>query len=297
MNEWDERMRAHRVWSEMETLGPTIDSAIAMEGSTPETSAGIERLRAILTYCGKRLAAADPMITAPQPLESVASDLAAVHDELTVFVLDKDPAHVITANQTADAMLVLLAQIPGAYSPEELGALVSTTTEYRSTVQKALAHARKEIQQFNSLLQESLSRLKSTSEEDLTKLHARLEDSSKEFTTKLESIQTSLAQLMASIQLEQQKFSQIVSEQQGQFSTAQEARGKEFTESLRLANEGYTKLVTEYQGQFSAAQDARSRENAAENQRVKPSSTIQSLNTIRNLRTKTSISRNSAPRS
>ena len=47
MNEWDQRIREHRVWSEMETLGPIIDSAIAIEDLTPETVAGLDRIRAM----------------------------------------------------------------------------------------------------------------------------------------------------------------------------------------------------------------------------------------------------------
>ena len=137
MNEWDERVRAHRVWTEMKTLGPTIDSALAMEDLTPETIAGLERIRTILAYCGKRLAAADPMITHPQPLDLIADNLVAVRNELTAFASDKSPAHVVTANAAADAALLPIAQIPGAYSSEELGALVSTITEYRATVHQA----------------------------------------------------------------------------------------------------------------------------------------------------------------
>jgi hypothetical protein len=274
MSEWDERIRAHRVWAAMETLGPTIDSAIALKDLTPGTVEGLERIRAILSYCGKRLAAADPMITPLQPLELIANNLVSVQNELTAFISDKDPAHVTNANDTADAVLLQIWQTPGAYSPEELGALVSTITEYRATVHKALTNAKKQIQEFNSVFEESLSklnstsegnlaRLNSTSEENFAKLDARLEESSKGLTATSESIQAGLTQLTTSIQLEQQKLAQIVSDQQGQFSTAQEARSKEFTEGLRLAVEGYTKLVTDYQGQFSGAQDTRSKEYAA----------------------------------
>jgi hypothetical protein len=263
MNEWDERIRAHRVWTEMKTLGPIIDRATAAEDLAPETVAGLGRIRAVLAYCGKRLAAADPIITLPQPLDTITNNLVVVQNELTAFVSDKDPAHVVTANGAADAALLPIAQIPGAYSSEELGALVATATEYRTTIQQALTNAKKQVQQFNSVMQESLAKLSSASEESRVKLDARLEDSSKGLTATTESLQASLTALAASIQAEQQKLAQIVSDQQGQFSTAQEARSKEFTEGLRLAVEGYTRLVTDYQGQFSVAQDTRSKEYAA----------------------------------
>jgi hypothetical protein len=31
MNEWDQRIREHRVWTEMKTLGPAIDDAFKVD--------------------------------------------------------------------------------------------------------------------------------------------------------------------------------------------------------------------------------------------------------------------------
>lgn len=249
MNQWDERIREHRAWNDMKTLGPTIDSALATEDIAPETVAALERIRTVLAYCGKRLAAADPMITNPQPLDLIASNLGMAQAELTAFVSDKSPQRIASANTAADAIVLALAQIPVASSPEELGVLVATSTEYRTTIQHALAEAKTQIQHF-----------KSTFEESLSKLSAKSEDSAKTLTGTAESIQASLNTLSDSIKAEQQKVAQILTDQQGQFSTAQEGRRKEFTEGLRLANENYAKLATEYQSQFSAAQDTRSKE-------------------------------------
>lgn len=263
MSEWDERIRAHRVWNDMKMLGPTIDSALATDDIAPETDAGLERIRTVLAFCGKRLAAADPMITNPQPLDVIANNLVLAQNEITAFVSDKGPQHIASANTAADAMILATAQILGATSPEELGELVASSTEYRTTIQHALADAKKQIQHFKSISEESLAKLNSTSEQSLSQLNSKFEDITKTLTGSAESIQGSLNVLSNSIKAEQQKLAQIVTDQQGQFSTAQEARSKEFTEGLRLANENYAKLATEYQSQFSAAQDTRSKEYTA----------------------------------
>jgi hypothetical protein len=263
MSEWDERIRAHRVWNDMKVLGPTIDSALAGAEISRDSVAGLERIRTVLAYFGKRLAAADPRITNPQPLDLIANNLGLAQSELTAFVSDGSPQHIAIANTAADAILLSAAQIMGADSPEELGELVATSTEYRTTIEHALADARQQIQDFKSLLDESLSKLNSTSEQTLAQLNAKFEDSAKIFNANAEGMQVSLTALANSIKSEQQKLTQIVSDQQGQFSTAQEARSKEFTEGLRLANENYAKLATEYQSQFSAAQDTRSKEYTA----------------------------------
>jgi hypothetical protein len=229
MNEWDQRIREHRVWTEMKTLGPAIDTAFKVKELNSEVSSGLERLRAVLAYCGKRLAAAEPLVTVPAPLEDIANGLAVSRDALIAFTSDKDAGHIASANAAADRALLAINQVPGAYSPEELGALVSVATEYRNVVEMSL-----------STTQKSLA----------------------EATDNFQSLQARLAELATNIQTEQQKLTQIATDQQGQFSIAQETRGKEFTDTLRLVQQDLTKLVTDYQGQFSSGQDTRSKEFA-----------------------------------
>ena len=246
MNQWDKRIRAHGVWAEMNGLGRAIDSALAVKDVAPETLFGIERLRAMLAYLGKRIAAADPLITAVPPLDSIAADLISIRNELTGFVADTSPNHIATANLIADATLVTISQIPGTYSPEELGALVASTTKYRDVVFGALTEA-----------QEKLDIFRAKSDSELATLDLKLNESAGGASARFEALQNNFNVLSASLEAERQKLSVILSEQQGQFSTAQETRTKDFTEGLRLATEGYTKLVTDYQNQFSVAQDAR----------------------------------------
>lgn len=229
MNEWDQRIREHRVWEAMRLLGPAINDALNVEGLESEALLGLERLRAILTFCGKRLAAAEPMITAVQPLEEIAIGLTEARDQLIPFISDKNIARINSANAYGDRALLAINQVPGAYSPEELGALVSIATEYRGVVERTLASTQTSLAETNK---------------------------------SFNSLQSKLAEIAADILVEQQKLAQIVSDQQGQFSAAQEARGKEFTETLRTAQQDLTKLVTDYQGQFSSGQDTRSKEFA-----------------------------------
>lgn len=252
MNEWDQRIREHRVWNEMETLGPTIDKAAAIKDISDEALLGIERLRSILAYLGKRLAAADPIVSTPIPLEAIASFLTSVKSDVVAFVEDKDAAHVTSANGYADGALLTVSQVPGAYSPEELGALVSRISDYRKLVSEAFADAREKLKTFNA-----------KSDEAITALGVKIDENHSAFSIRADALQSSLTTMSAALETEKQRLSAIVTEQQGQFSTSQDTRSKEFTESLRLANEGFTKLVTDYQSQFSAAQDTRGKEHTA----------------------------------
>jgi hypothetical protein len=229
MNQWDQRIREHRVWNEMGALGPAIDLAFGVEGIEPETTAGLNRLRAILAFSGKRLAAAEPLITIPAPLEEIATSLVGAREELERFASDRDPGHVQTANSVADRALAAVNQVPVAYSSEELGALVAVATEYRALVDENLAQTRKASQGIN---------------------------------TEADALRVRLNELAANLQTEQQKLAQIVTDYQGQFSSAQEKRSQEYTDALLKGQQELTKLVAEYQAQFSTGQDARSKEFA-----------------------------------
>src|SRR5665213_2779996 len=203
MNEWDQRIRDHRVWAEMNNLGPAIDAASAVDGLSPETAIDLERIRVVLTYCGKRLAAADPLITSPALLEEIAGKFSAINNELAAFVSDKNVAHVATANASLDASLTSITQLPGAYSAEELGALSSSVKAYREVVDKAIRSATKKMDEADARLQAGL-----------TTINSRLDESSSKTTAATESLQTVLTQLSIAIQNEQAKVAQTASDQQ-----------------------------------------------------------------------------------
>jgi hypothetical protein len=229
MSEWDRRIREHRVWNDMQALGPTLDSAAGIEGIEPEALDGVERLRSSLAFCGKRLAAADPSITVPNALEEVANGFSKAREEIEQFVSDQDIAHVRLANAQADRALLGVSQILSPESSEELGSLISAITQYRGTVEHNL----------------STSRM-----------------SADESRVKADSLRNELNELAATLLTEQQKLAQVVADYQRQFSEAQEKRGQDFAEAQHQAQQDLAKTVSDYQGQFSAAQDTRGKEFA-----------------------------------
>jgi hypothetical protein len=224
MSEWDARIREHRVWDEMRLLGPVIDTAVGTEGIEPEAFAGLERIRAILSFCGKRFAAADPLIGVLGPLDAAASGFEGARAAVELFASDTDIAHILTANEHADQALIGANQIPVASSPEELGALVSSATEYRI------------------LAEERLSASKVATDE---------------FRTETENLRTGLGGLTVSLQAEQEKLTQIVTDHQGQFSAAQDTRGAEFAEAQSSRGSDFADAQDSRGSEFAEAQDAR----------------------------------------
>jgi hypothetical protein len=227
MSEWEQRIRTHTVWEEMKDLGPAIDAATALPDLEPKVLSGLERIRAVLAFCGKRLAAVDPLIATPAPLDGIASSLNGAKEELRKFIADADVEHVSLANARADAALASASQILGPSSSEELGGLIGAISEYRDLLERNLVAARASGSAVNA---------------------------------EAETLRTKLGELTVSLQGEQQKLSQIASDYQRQFSEAQEKRSQEYTDALRQAQADLAKVTSEHQGQFSTAQDARSRE-------------------------------------
>lgn len=76
MSQWIERINTHPVWDELKSLGLAIDLAATREGNDAATIDGLERIRTVLAFCGKRLAATDPVLIDPRALTGLNSQLS-----------------------------------------------------------------------------------------------------------------------------------------------------------------------------------------------------------------------------
>ena len=128
MSEWDLRVQDHRVWGLMQALGPTIDKAVGLEGVSPDAVEALGRLRVVLAFCGKRLGGSDPLTIPLGPLDALAGYFAAEQSEIDAFVGDQQLTDLNNANNSADAALLQLAQVPGVSTPEDGTAARSTTS-------------------------------------------------------------------------------------------------------------------------------------------------------------------------
>lgn len=95
MSQWIERINAHPIWGELKSLGLSIDLAIAREGNDAAVIDGLERIRTVLAFCGKRLAATDPVLIDPRSLTGLNSQLTGARSEIDVYVTDGAASHII----------------------------------------------------------------------------------------------------------------------------------------------------------------------------------------------------------
>lgn len=89
----------------MTALGPAIDRAVAREDVDPPSIDGLERIRVVLTFAGKKLAGADPQLIQPGSLDGMANALQNTLSEIDAFVTDGNAGHVINANSHVEGRI------------------------------------------------------------------------------------------------------------------------------------------------------------------------------------------------
>lgn len=224
MGQWTDRIRNHRVWGILEAVGPSLDQALERQGLAPDAIDSIERLRSVLSFCGKRLAAIDAGLVVPTTLEALTSNLTNLKTAVDTFVAGGDVVQLNNANGAADAILNNLAVVLSPTTVDDLTSLSESAARYYTTLQQNL----KEAQAF----QQSLSAKANTNEQ------------------RIAAIETTLTN-------EQQRLSALITEYQTQFSTAQDKRASDFSASQNEQLTKFTAAFNELQAQFSTAQNTR----------------------------------------
>lgn len=228
MSNWIDQVQNHRVWTLMSDVGPLIDRAMSADEIEVDTISGLERLRAVLSYCGKRLGGGDPLLILAGSLEALAGVFESQKTELQAFVTDRNPAHIITANTAADNALLTASQLPGLLTAEEQIESTRNMVTYRNTIDDLAKRSNEARKQAITDIQEL--------NQQVVAFRGKIENDVKDLTKLIETRQDEITKLSA--------------EQQKQFTDAQDSRSKTFNETVLKASQ-------EQQGQFSTAQENR----------------------------------------
>lgn len=229
MSQWIDRINAHPVWNELKNLGLAIDQAIARDANDVAVVDGLERIRTVLTFCGKRLASTDPVLIEPRALTGLVTQLTPVRSEVEAFVADGVSAHIDAANARADEVLVALQPILAPIAADDLTVINASISSYRATLEKYLQEA---------------------------------SDSQKKLKAATEANEVKIASQEATLSAEQQRLATLVLEHQTQFSTAQDKRASDFSAALTDQQTKYAATAAEQLTQFSKDQDSRNADYA-----------------------------------
>ncbi len=224
MSQWVDRIRTHLVWPLLESIGPVLDKALEREPIGPEQIDSIERLRAILAFCGKRLAAADPILVFPSALEGMANAFTQLKVHVDAFVASGDVSQLPLANAQADSALANSVSVLGAATADDLTVISAAAASYRTTLE---AHLKGALAVQVALAEQAKAN------------------------------EAKIAALEASLTTEQQRLANLITEQQSQFSAAQDKRATDFAAMQADYLAKHTAAAAEQQTQFSSDQDAR----------------------------------------
>jgi len=276
MSQWSERVSNHSVWKEFEALGPALDEALRRDGVEPAAVEGIERIRSILAFAGKRLAGVEPHLVHQAPLDGIAGATQGVVSDINAYVAEGDNARIVAANSHADTILHFIAAVNYPFVADDWIALRDGAVAYRNTLEQSSARVHEShaaVEHSTSALQARLTELASLVETESSKLAAVATDFQAQFAkaeevrsresaekiqaaiTKLESDSTTFQQRQADlgteITSERARLTALGSEFQSQFSAAQESRVRDFSETQKSRQDTFSTLLNDYTQKLS----------------------------------------------
>lgn len=255
MSQWSDRVTQHALKTELAGLGPAIDRVAGKWGIDAPTIASIERIRTVLTFVGKRFAAADPELVDPRPLSALAKALATARAELEAYAADSNVAHIDTANAQADDALALAVAIPNIETPEDLTWILESVAAFRATAEKHLNETLAKHGEVYGVIEKTQAAV-TEAQAQLTALKEKIAAGQTEQQTQFSGAQDNRATEFGAAQTDRQtKYAAALTEMQTAFATAQNDRQQQFTAA-----------TTDYHAKFTASQDERSKSFAAAEQ-------------------------------
>lgn len=221
MGQWIDRVASHPVWDELRQLGPVLDKAAALPDLTAEAVDGLERLRYVLAFTGRRLAAADKTLVDPRILSSISTPLSSIRQLIESYAALPNVAHITSANVAADDIVTVLTNVLFADAPESLAWIGESTSQYRDAVEGHLRSIKEQHGQIQSVAEQN---------------------------------RVTLAALATELATERAKLASIVAEQQAQFAAAQTERATKFATTASEAQTSFSSSQNERQERFTASQ-------------------------------------------
>jgi hypothetical protein len=155
----------------------------------PATTEGLERIQAVLAFLRGRLTTLDPVMTPFNSLGALSKTLRnGLLQELETFKNTKNVSNIETSQAAIDTLLSQLSSLYSPSTPDDLDGLASAATTYRNKLDQLTKEA-------NAAAQELKAETDNTRNAAMT---------------------------------ERQQLSNITTEYQAQFSTAQETRNRDF---------------------------------------------------------------------
>lgn len=203
MDTWVARAKGLAIWGELESLGPVLNEAeesATRSMTSADDISSISRLRAMLSYIGKRMAGVDSFLVVPSVTDDVAGSLGEVRQLVAEYVNGSTGGELRQANEKIEDAVTHLSRLAVPATTEEFLGLKEAVDRQRQVVQEAL-----------EILDESFS--------DVRKSAKLATNEVREVSEALESKKTELISLVSG---HDATFSEFINEKRKQFEQERE---------------------------------------------------------------------------
>jgi hypothetical protein len=212
MSRWDDQFADHpggkagtRLLGATENLSPGDPDAL------PE----VERLRRIAAFVQSALDRADPELVSVAILVELDSVVNSVIRSIDRFRDDPNIAHIQSANNEADSLLIALARLPGPREPADFDDMRERASSYRRSVGQLLHQIADDTSGLRDAVQQSRS--------DLQGIRSDVEDEQARAKARLE-------EFVATISQQESRLDTAIARVEEQFSNAEAQRAQRFEE-------------------------------------------------------------------
>jgi len=158
MNEWTQRIASHPALARLKSARESVENTEIRADDIPEVDADLSRIRNVLDALETRFQTIDSALLFPGPLAALENHLQSLISEVAAFQTNRNRGHLTNANNQADSLLSVAAQlgIPIAGSiPIEPKSLESVRDQAEKLV-KTLKLSERTVQQQLNKLNESV---------------------------------------------------------------------------------------------------------------------------------------------
>lgn len=256
MSTWSELVSESKVIERLNELGPALDRCRAREDNTPVDIDGLERIRTVLTFVGKRIDGADGDLLRVEDLSALAAAIAAAVISVESFAGNGDESELAAAQVSVDSALSAFSKLVMPTKTTDLRGLREAAESYRNGMSEQIRVFDVDIDKLRSATDTHRSLLLST-RRGFEEAKATLDADVAAFKEQLSTAQNELIESHGAAKAQFDEEGTASFEKWGSdFQAAQAARKESFDTQLAEADESFATVTTGYDDQLKAHGEA-----------------------------------------
>lgn len=235
-----------------------VVDALRLDNLTPNVVAVLRQAEAATAFAQAKFKTTNFDLVPGGALQNIQSAAAEIIDNAGQYVSTRNDAQLGAIRQATERILVALSNFLTLLNSDELATLVASAKTYSNELDKAITATRLKAEEITRTSEESREALNQAAKVSREKLEQATASS-------LQKVE----ELGAQISDERQKLLNLATDYQSQFSTAQDQRAKDFSDTKEAQQEKNRQLLDEYSRKLVATdaaltQEAKDRASAFE---------------------------------